>query len=213
MHVTIDRQDIRIDVSRIVIAAGSIEFVPFEFSFSDDWYGYIKTAQFSQGGHTYNQLLVDDRCFLPAEIADGNFILSVFGADGSSASRATSAHLLLHAIHPGFVGNSEPAVPPTPDLYSQLLDQLQIAIRNAYADFDLRQDILGTMATPTLDAYGRVTRIDHVDIATGDTVRVDEIAYDGDVVTEVRTLFTGQTLTQITNLDTLTVNTAYDGGA
>ena len=63
-------------------------------------------------------------------------------------------------------------------------------------------DIKGTKQTMTVDTNYAVQRILHTDTSTLATVRDDVFTYNENVVIEVRTLATGETLTLIHNLDT-----------
>lgn len=210
----IDQQRISVLGAVSCIATDSVEFVVFHFEFSDDWDGYLKTAQFTQriGGvlHTYNQLLHDNECYLPSEIVEGDFIVSVFGTRGE-AQRATSGHLCLKAVHPGMMGGGETPIPPTPDLYAQLVALVEDTCVDLNARSDLQSEIRGAVQTVTLNADGSISGVVHT--VDGSIVRTDAITYAGAVVTEVRTLSTGQSLTLATNTDTLAVSTTWNDGA
>ena len=100
------------------------------FSFSPDWYGLFKTAQFTQNGTTYNVLWSGDKCTLPGEIGEGIFEISVFGYDAGGTRRITTLPCLLSMKKSGFVADGTDPVPPTPDLYSQLLSKITDAVDN-----------------------------------------------------------------------------------
>lgn len=106
------------------MADGSVEFVDIEFQFSSEWDGMESlVAQFTQNGKTYNQVITDGKCKLPAEIQDGPLTLSVFGYRG--ATRGTTTKLPEMVCDSGFVSDGETPIPPTPDLYAQLLAQIK----------------------------------------------------------------------------------------
>lgn len=105
------------------VADNSIEFVKFKFDLSPDWKDFEVVAQFTQT-KTYNQVLIDGCCSMPAEIIAGSCRLSLFGQKGGHPIRATSTPLCLHIKRSGFVSSAETPIPPTPDLYSQLLEKL-----------------------------------------------------------------------------------------
>ena len=104
------------------IPSDSVNSVKIKFEFAEDWNDLICTAQFTQGENTYNILIEDNECIVPAELTEGEFELSVFGAksDGT-AYRATSVSLVEDIYGSGFVGDGETPIPPTPDLYDQLI--------------------------------------------------------------------------------------------
>lgn len=103
------------------IAADSIEFVNFHFTFSSDWDGCVIVAQFTQNDRTYDKLLVDGKCDFPPEITEGMCSVSCFGYIPNDAMRATVAPLYFGVSRSGFDVNGRRSIPPTPDLYSQLI--------------------------------------------------------------------------------------------
>lgn len=109
-----------------LVADLSIGFVKVKFNFSSDWSDLEKVAQFTQGGTTYNQVLINDECIIPNEIQAGEFFISVFGTD-SSGIRGTTALIKMSMLKSGFTSSSQDPIPPTPDLYAQLLDNIHKA--------------------------------------------------------------------------------------
>lgn len=103
------------------IADNSIEFVQLEFRFPEDWDGMVIVAQFTQA-KTYNCLLVNNRCFLPMELVAGPCEVSVFGYLNEEVTRGTTIPLKLNISRSGFVSSAETPIPPTPDLYAQLIE-------------------------------------------------------------------------------------------
>lgn len=212
VRVVVDKQAIWTDTTRVVLVEGSINFMRFEFDFSDDWDGYVKVAQFTQGGSTYNQALADNACYLPAEIKEGLFFLSVFGVDGSS-SRGSTAQLVLHAMRSGFAAYGSTPIPPTPDLYDQLVTRMRAVGAEIYDWSGLRMDIPGAIAVPEHDELGRIVRIVHTDQVSGGVVRTDVVSYSDSVITEVRTLATGARITYRYDMETLEVTASQiEGG-
>ena len=103
------------------IADDSIEFVRFQFHLPEDWDPLVLVAQFTQAD-TYNMLLDGDTCFLPKELTPGLCKLSLFGYAEGKPLRATSIPLVFQIEESGFVSSAETPIPPTPDLYAQLID-------------------------------------------------------------------------------------------
>ena len=119
----------RIEITeREVIASGQIAFVTLKFAFDCSWKNLHKIVQFSQCDETYNRVLGVDglSCLLPSELHPGMVKMSVFGYDGEADStvRATTVPVTLHVRPSGFDGESC-NVPPTPDLYAQLLAEMK----------------------------------------------------------------------------------------
>ena len=110
-----------------MIAAEQIAFVKIHFVFDNSWKPLHKVVQFTQDEFTYNRVLGFDEtsCLLPAELAAGAVKMSLFGYDAESSEtvRATTVVKTLHIRPSGFDGESS-NVPPTPDLYQQLLQKI-----------------------------------------------------------------------------------------
>lgn len=107
------------------IADNSVKFVKFQFMLSPDWEGYDVTAQFTQDENTYNQLVDDGYCDMPAELGTGNCSVSLFGYKAGEVNRATVVPLYFVIQNSGFVPDGETPIPPTPDLYAQLLSEVK----------------------------------------------------------------------------------------
>ena len=106
------------------IADQQIRFVDMCFLFSPDWEQLDKTAQFAQGEKTYNVHLGTEtvcHCLLPAELQSGCVSVSVFGYAVDGSARATTIPIGISIKRSGFNGNGETPIPPTPDLYAQLI--------------------------------------------------------------------------------------------
>ena len=119
----------RIEITeREVIASGQIAFVTLKFTFDCSWKNLHKVVQFSQCDEVYSRVLGVDglSCLLPSELHPGMVKMSVFGYDSESdmTVRATTVPVTLHVRPSGFDGESC-NVPPTPDLYTQLLAEMK----------------------------------------------------------------------------------------
>ena len=110
-----------------VIAADQIAFVKIHFVFDNSWKPLHKVVQFTQDEITYNRVLGTENtsCFLPAELTAGTVKMSLFGYDAEATEtvRATTVVKTLHIRQSGFEGENG-NVPPTPDLYQQLLQKI-----------------------------------------------------------------------------------------
>ena len=127
MKFFVKRQRIEI-TEREVIASGQIAFVTLKFTFDCSWKNLHKVVQFSQCDAVYNRVLGVDglSCLLPSELHPGMVKMSIFGYDSDSDTtiRATTVPVTLHVRPSGFDGESC-NVPPTPDLYAQLLAEMK----------------------------------------------------------------------------------------
>ena len=115
-------------LEREVIASDQIAFVSVKFVFDGAWKTLHKVVQFTQCEETYNVVLGTEgtTCLLPAELHPGAVKMSLFGYDAESDTtvRATTVPVTLHIRQSGFVEDSATPIPPTPDLYTQLLKKL-----------------------------------------------------------------------------------------
>jgi hypothetical protein len=118
-------------LEREVLADHQIQYVQFRFTFDGDWKRFHKVVQFAQCDEVYSIVLGVEgtSCYLPAELHVGAAKMSMFGYDTESDTtvRATTVPVTLNIRHSGFVGDDEPPIPPTPDLYAQLLKKIEEA--------------------------------------------------------------------------------------
>lgn len=112
-----------------ILAANQIAFRRLYFVFDSNWKPLHKVVQFSQDCITYNRVLgtSETSCLLPSELHAGAVKMSLFGYDTDAAEtvRATTVIHTLHIRPSGFSEESETPVPPTPDLYQQLLQEIE----------------------------------------------------------------------------------------
>ena len=115
-------------LEREVIASDQIAFVSVKFVFDGAWKTLHKVVQFTQCEETYNLVLGTEgtTCLLPAELHPGAVKMSLFGYDAESDTtlRATTVPVTLHIRPSGFVADGDTPIPPTLDLYTQLLKKL-----------------------------------------------------------------------------------------
>lgn len=115
-------------LEREVLADHQIQYVQFKFTFDGDWKKFHKVVQFSQCDEVYSIVLGFNgtTCYLPSELHVGAVKMSVFGYDAESDTtvRATTVPVTLNIRESGFVGDDDTPIPPTPDLYTQLLQKI-----------------------------------------------------------------------------------------
>lgn len=123
-----------------VIAADQVSFVKLHFAFDNSWKPLHKVVQFTQDESTYNRVLgtEDTSCFLPSELLAGTVKMSFFGYDTASSEtiRATTVVKMLHIRPSGFDGENS-NVPPTPDLYQQLLQKISEKGKDGKSAFEI----------------------------------------------------------------------------
>ncbi len=127
MKFLVKNQKIEV-LEREVIASDQIAFVSVRFVFDGAWKTLHKVVQFTQCEETYNLVLGigGTTCLLPAELHPGAVKMSLFGYDAESDTtlRATTVPVTLHIRPSGFVADGDTPIPPTLDLYTQLLKKL-----------------------------------------------------------------------------------------
>lgn len=123
-----------------IIAADQISFVKLHFAFDNSWKPLHKVVQFTQDENTYNRVLGTEKtsCFLPSELIAGTVKMSLFGYDAASSGtiRATTVVKTLHIRPSGFDGENS-NVPPTPDLYQQLLQKISEKGKDGKSAFEI----------------------------------------------------------------------------
>ena len=127
MKFLVKQQKIEV-LEREVLASDQIAFVSVKFVFDGAWKTLHKVVQFTQCEETYNVVLGTEgtTCLLPAELHPGAVKMSLFGYDAESDTtlRATTVPVTLHIRPSGFVADGDTPIPPTLDLYTQLLKKL-----------------------------------------------------------------------------------------
>lgn len=99
--------------------ADSKNYLNARFSFSPDWVG-AKTAIFEGAEKAYTVLLEGDACVVPWEVIKApGFWVSVYCGDRVTANRAQ-----VYVEESGYQTGETPE-PPTPDVYTQLLEAVE----------------------------------------------------------------------------------------
>lgn len=151
----IDGQKIDL-LNRQVVADQQINFVDMCFLFSADWDDLDKTAQFVQEDKTYHVHLGSDtvcHCMLPAEIKTGCVSISIFGYAVDGSVRGTTVPICLSIKRAGFKGDGETPIPPTPDLYAQLLEKIDKKIASLHDGKDGADGVDGKDGADGKSAY------------------------------------------------------------
>lgn len=117
VNQTITRTD------QAAVVAGSRGYLYAAFSFSDDWHGLIKTAQFKRDDIVMDMLLVNDRCTVPRELLakQGIIQVTVFGGDLITVNQAA-----IPVQPTGMSLANTPALLPTPSYYAQVVQALGV---------------------------------------------------------------------------------------
>lgn len=137
-------------IERDKLADGQIAFVSFRFVFDNEWEGLYKVVQFMQDENTYNISLGVDgySCKMPSELQAGCAEMSLFGyvPDDETALRATTAPIKLRIEQSGFSSSGSEVVPPTPDLYQQLIAKIDEKIASVHDGANGKDGVDGASA-------------------------------------------------------------------
>ena len=104
-----------------MLVAGTVNEYTARFTFDESWDGYQRTAVFSCGDISREQLLTDDACTVPWEVlvSNGYLRVGIYGTkDGSRLPTIWTERRLY--INPG-AGPTQEAADPSPTLVEQLL--------------------------------------------------------------------------------------------
>lgn len=105
------------------IPKSQVNFSRIEFDMDETWSSFLSVvAQFIQNGEPKNVKVEDGYCFVPSELEIGAFELCLRGDDGESVV-ATVNRLTLEVCE-GFDPSGETSLPPSPDLYTQLIKEI-----------------------------------------------------------------------------------------
>lgn len=105
------------------IPKSQVNFSRIEFDMDETWGSFLSVvAQFLQGGKPKNVQVKDGYCFVPPELEVGAFELCLRGDDGESV--VASVNRLTFEVCEGFDPSGETPLPPSPDLYTQLIKEI-----------------------------------------------------------------------------------------
>ena len=143
----------KIDLERReVVADEQVAFVNLLFLFTPEWEQIDKVAQFKQSENVYNVHIGKGnvaQCTLPAEITNGQTSISIFGYHDEV--RATTATLEFRVCRSGFSDSGSVPIPPTPDLYAQLLKKIDGKIASLHDGKDGKNGENGKDGTNGVD--------------------------------------------------------------
>ena len=172
-RIIIDGDQARLYGAPKAIPTGQVGFSKIGFEFSSEWDGMTKIAQFRQGENKYNVAVENNECTCPNELVKGWVSVSVRGYS-ETAVIATANEILL-PVSTGFQPGGIPPVPPTPDLYQQLLKPIQDQIGDLS---DLTTEAKDTLVAAISEA-ARTGGVDVSGAQVGQTIRITEVDESG----------------------------------
>ena len=127
MKLLIEGQKISsFDSPPIRLVAGSSEFVPIELQCSSEWDGLLVTVQFIQQGKTISKYIGEARILnVPADISAGWLMITCFGAKTDTEVFGTVNGYETEVYPAGLSSTKQEPIPPTPNLYNQLVTEVK----------------------------------------------------------------------------------------
>ena len=106
------------------LASGDQNSVLLRVEVDTMWDGYTLSAVFFTDGDetVYEQLLANNECIIPHEVlaSDGNLYIGIRGVDADN-NRVKTSTLIKYKVEKGAPSGTAISVPPTADVYQQLL--------------------------------------------------------------------------------------------
>lgn len=127
MKLLIEGQKISsFDSPPIRLVTGSSEFVPIELQCSSEWDGLLVTVQFIQQGKTISKYIGEERTLkVPADISPGWLMITCFGAKTDTEIFGTVNGYETEVYPAGLSSTEQEPIPPTPNLYNQLISEIK----------------------------------------------------------------------------------------
>lgn len=113
---------------KYLVPNGSQNAITIGFLFDESWLSYTtKFVQFTKRDTSYNVMLNDkNSCFLPAQLTDGEWLVSVFGLIPSEAGkRMTSISSRLIVVPCSYNPDGIAPEPPEDDYYTIMFNQMK----------------------------------------------------------------------------------------
>ena len=186
------------------VIAGASDFPATLYSYAEEiletMTSYVTTALLADGAVTLAKLA--NNSVNSSKIVDGSIVAADLASAAVSTAKIADSAVTTAKIADGAIASAKIA---------------DSAVTLAKLDSTLKQDHYfalletetypGTTQTISFDSSGDVSQILHKSGST--TLRTDAFTFSGSSITEVRTLSTGQKLTLVTNLSTLSTTVTY----
>lgn len=121
-------------------ASGYIDTVNAAFELCKRWDGMDVTVQYTQtqngAERTFNEHLdsATGEAKVSNSLIDGPVKVSIFGYIRETGARLTSEPCEIHINKSGYKENGEPPLPPEPDLYAHLLQEVDEIVKKGISD-------------------------------------------------------------------------------
>lgn len=125
LKIQVEKQLLSI-LNQEIIASGDVNADRCEFSFSEDWEGYVKTGVFYQDKSNVQYVVLesDNTCAIPAAAMakEGNLYIGVFGIKGSVLLTSTVEKVY---INEGAISGEGISTEPSDDVFLSIIAQYQ----------------------------------------------------------------------------------------
>jgi len=122
LHQVIERTD------NFFVVDGSINYLHARFDFCEDWQGVQPVAVFTAGEICKKMDVVDGECLVPWEVLQPGIRKFYVGCFAGSRITSNAARVDVNA---SCLGDPEESLPPTPDVYDELLKASKEAVEVA----------------------------------------------------------------------------------
>lgn len=121
-------QDLQV-VDRPKLAAGNKNSVQIHVEFNSEWDDYAKTGVFFiDKKSVYEKLIQDNACKIPSEVLQDANMLHI-GIRGVNGDKVKTSALIEYRIFDGALKGNAESIPPTSDVYNQLLTAYENAMK------------------------------------------------------------------------------------
>lgn len=121
-------QDLQV-VDRPKLASGDENSVQIHVEFNSEWDDYVKTGVFFiDKKAVYEKLIEDNSCVIPHEVLQDVNMLHI-GIRGVNGDKVKTSALIEYRIFDGAPKGNAESVPPTSDVYNQLLTAYENAMK------------------------------------------------------------------------------------
>ena len=139
LNLIVDKNEIKQNGNEY-LTSGGYKSIECNFEFSEEWQNLTKTAIFIYNGVAYNEIIVDNKCFVPHEAIEnkGELLIGVFGTEivSESLEKRNTTDLLNVKIYEGsFITGNQP-VKPSPETWEIYLQEVNKLIDEATNKID-----------------------------------------------------------------------------
>jgi len=168
-----DGQELRC-VVHDAAASGFIDTVFAAFELCERWADMVVTVQYTQKqdgeSRTFNEMLDKETGIAKVSnsLINGAVDVSIFGVNPETGARLTTEPVEIRINRSGFTSTGETPIPPTPDLYAQLLQKVEEIVKEGLSGG-------GGSGGTSFEVDGKTLKVENgvMFVNTADTVEAD----------------------------------------